>query len=69
MVIVMDKKKFFINWLYLKGVKWIMIFLLIITTILSIKKCIIGFIITEIIAIICIIWMIKYKKSKKTIDK
>ena len=62
-LMIMSKKEKFADWLYWEGTRWIMIFLLAVVAILSVKKCIIGFIITEIIAIIYVIWMIKYEKK------
>lgn len=61
----MSKKEKFVDWLYWKGTRWVMILLLIIVAILSVKKWIIGFIITEIITIAYFIWMIKYQKKYK----
>lgn len=66
----MNKKEKFADWLYWKCTRWIMILLLVVVAILSVKKWIVGFIIVEVVAIIYVIWMIKYEKNyRKRIDK
>lgn len=64
----MSKKERFADWLYWKGTKWVMIFLLVVVAIFSVKEWIVGFIITEIVVIIYIIWMIKYEKNYQKRD-